>query len=487
MRMIAASLASPRRSQAQAQRDGVHQPRPSRIQNPLRRVATAGIDAAWRWARCPALPIELATHLRSSLLPCTPQAEPRRLCLRCEMWIGRRISARPPPRCSSRSAVSASCASDTTRLPACSALRPQRSLQICLSPRLNPASLPMSSAPSSSAGSEYWLLKVPNFLHESLEAQRKAIEAQAAARLDASNPFVAGGAYGSGAGARASPTPAAQPVAQLWVGPLKAGVRQMKLVVAPAPTAHSFAAAAASAPTEPSEFLLHPKPRSTMLVFGPEATLIAPAVPSTPDVRGRGAQESWGLAGAVNIVADAVGAVKTAGYQSNLKRRLDEINTPVRVTKEAPAGATAANPLGAVGTVPGMVAIKRKEAVFSRNAAAEMQPLKRTRASAEEIQHAILQFMSKPNQAFMTIARLALALNQPSGAISDAVKVLCNRQDDGPNKGLYGLKPEYMLASDVQAPGEAAGAGVAGGAQAAARGGGMFAVKSEVKPEIKRE
>ena len=73
---------------------------------------------------------------------------------------------------------------------------------------------------------------------------------------------------------------------------------------------------------------------------------------------------------------------------------------------------------------------------------------KRVRLDAQGMQEAILRFMSQPQNAYVTISRLANALNQPSAGVSEMVKILCNKQEEGSNKGLYGLKPEYALATD---------------------------------------
>lgn len=129
---------------------------------------------------------------------------------------------------------------------------------------------------------------------------------------------------------------------------------------------------------------------------------------------------------------------------------------------------------------------QRKSDGFSSARPAKVE--KRVRLEAADLEKAVLALMSQPQNAFITIARLSHELRQPLNAISDMVKLLCVRQEDGVNKGLYTLKPEYKLAGDDEAavvPMEMAAAAAATPAAAAARAApsGLFAVKQEIKRE----
>ena len=77
------------------------------------------------------------------------------------------------------------------------------------------------------------------------------------------------------------------------------------------------------------------------------------------------------------------------------------------------------------------------------------KPEKRTRLDADDLQAAVLSYMSQAQNQYVTIANLEKALSQPRSAVAEMVKKLCIRLDDGPNKGMYGLAPEYRLAGDA--------------------------------------
>jgi len=77
------------------------------------------------------------------------------------------------------------------------------------------------------------------------------------------------------------------------------------------------------------------------------------------------------------------------------------------------------------------------------------KPEKRTRLDADDLQAAVLSYMSQAQNQYVTIANLEKALSQPRSAVAEMVKKLCIRLEDGPNKGMYGLAPEYRLAGDA--------------------------------------
>ena len=115
-------------------------------------------------------------------------------------------------------------------------------------------------------------------------------------------------------------------------------------------------------------------------------------------------------------------------------------------------------------------------------------PVKRIALEPAQMEEAVLNLMSRPQFAFITIAKLSQELQRPLSAISAQVKQLCVRQEDGPNKGLYTLKPEYKLATDSEiVPMDISGAPAAAVQPASMRpptSSAMFAMKTEIKREM---
>ena len=209
-----------------------------------------------------------------------------------------------------------------------------------------------SSSSSRSGDSEFWLLKVPNFLNSQIDEARAAQDARAKFQSHPDNPF----AHSHAAKQQGQQQ---QPIGQLWIGPAKNGVRPMKLVMPPAPPSASSILTLGSAPAAPagsSEFLLAPKPKATMLVFDPTSIPIAPAVAATADGgRAQGAQEAFKLAGTVNLVADVQPLRSSQAYQSSLAERLIAATKQAHTTKPLDTNGTPANPMGS------MVAIKVRQ------------------------------------------------------------------------------------------------------------------------------
>jgi hypothetical protein len=116
-----------------------------------------------------------------------------------------------------------------------------------------------------------------------------------------------------------------------------------------------------------------------------------------------------------------------------------------------------------------------------------VKPEKRVRLEADQLEAAVLELMSLPQYAAITIARLAHELQQPLNAISDMVKKLCVRLEEGVNKGMYILRSEYKLAGDdvvdttpMEMSTSAAAVSTVRPPPAASS---MFAVKQEIKRE----
>ena len=292
-----------------------------------------------------------------------------------------------------------------------------------------------SQSGSSSAPPEYWLLKVPNFLHDQWE------EAKRNNTIAAANPMFAKSNH-------AQSMYLGNPVAHILVEkkPKPGTARRMKLVV---PTASTTALSMTTTTPLPNEFSFQPKPKSTMLVFGasvpPSATQLAIANAKTAanPTRPQPTPEAFKLDGEVTLMADCLPRTDTPQYKAMLAARLAKSITSQKTTKPLDESKDIA-----VTPMMNMYPVKRKLDSLtggSRNT----KPEKRVRMEENELERAILDIMSQPQHAAITISKLTLQLQQPLSAVSEMVKRLCVKLEEGVNKGLYVLKPEYQLATDL--------------------------------------
>jgi len=283
---------------------------------------------------------------------------------------------------------------------------------------------------AAAAAPEYWLLKLPNFAHDRL------------AQVEAAR---AGDSGSQPAGARPS-IAATQPIAEIWIRQPKAGepkhaVRPMKLVLPEAPPQPGQLI-----PPSSLEFPLVPKPHSTMLVFGQEATTLVPAVPAGLDGRGGlAAQEAFKLSNLVSLTADALPARRDPRFEAAQRMRLAEQQAKQHTVKPLQDARPGEHKVQMLMPQP----IKRKPNPFQLRAAE--RPEKRVRMDADALESEVLSFMSQARFSYLTLAALTKALDQPSAAVQQAARKLLQRVEDGPNKGLYTLKPEYKLAGDDEA------------------------------------
>lgn len=281
------------------------------------------------------------------------------------------------------------------------------------------------------------------------------------------------------------------------------GTRRMKLVlptsasspsaVSPAATSSSATSANPLTPLRPSaspagsgaaatphEFNFQTKPKSTMLVFGasvpPSAAQLSVAAAKTAanPTRPQPTPEAFRLEGEIALLADVQPRTNTSQYQAMLAARLADSLAKQRTTKSLD---------DAKDLPPGMIPLKRKADGFTASGRpAKVE--KRVRMEADELERAVLELMSRPQFAAITIAKLSIELQQPLNAISDMVKKLCTRLEDGPNKGLYALRPEYQLATDQEVqPVPMEVSQPPSMARPQSMGNPMFTVKHEVKPE----
>lgn len=122
----------------------------------------------------------------------------------------------------------------------------------------------------------------------------------------------------------------------------------MKLVFRPPPPPLGVVAV----PPPATEFPLVPKPKSTMLVFGPDSTVLPLTVPVVDPNRPPVPQESYKLAGQVGLIADALPARSTGGaFMASLKARLEAEQAKQHKTLFADESVNPANPMGG-GLIP---------------------------------------------------------------------------------------------------------------------------------------
>jgi hypothetical protein len=107
------------------------------------------------------------------------------------------------------------------------------------------------------------------------------------------------------------------------------------------------------------------------------------------------------------------------------------------------AAATAASGRSAPSLQP--QAIKRKPAQFKL---LPERPEKRVRMESDALEAAVLAHMSQARYSALTLSALGKALDQPQAAIQAVARKLLVRMEEGTNKTLYTLRPEYKLAGD---------------------------------------
>lgn len=234
----------------------------------------------------------------------------------------------------------------------------------------------------------------------------------------------------------------------------------MMLVVPAAPTgAAANTPISMAAPTGVNEYSFTIKPNTTALIFGanvpPSSTQLAYAkmkaeAAATSAAAAAGyarppppPPEAFRLENQVTVMADCMPKTKSAEYQKILAARQLQLHGAKRTTQALDESGqttvtTHALPLKRAGP-------KKLE-----------KPAKRVRMDNEDaFNAAIFQVMTRPDHQFVTIAKLALELQQPLTAVSERVHALCVKQEEGPNKGMYQLKPEYRLAIDANSSGSA--------------------------------
>jgi hypothetical protein len=217
------------------------------------------------------------------------------------------------------------------------------------------------------------------------------------------------------------------------------------------------------------------------MVFGQDATTLVPAVP--PGLDGRGAlaaQESYKFANFVSYAVDAVMPTSASSSASSASRRAGGLlsvdprleaaqrqrlaeqqakqHTVMALRDTHPgamaiggaagnigpaAAATAASGRSAPSLQP--QAIKRKPAQFKL---LPERPEKRVRMESDALEAAVLAHMSQARYSALTLSALGKALDQPQAAIQAVARKLLVRMEEGTNKTLYTLRPEYKLAGD---------------------------------------